>query len=127
MAKGPKTRLRHKIRGSGLAKTEWGEKHVCTSCGSKFYDMRQTADTCPNCGTKFKVSNTTAGYGSATKTKSTAGQPKPAEPESTELEDTNDEDLLDDEIQEDLEVVEDEEDVAEVIEVEAAVGQPEDS
>ena len=124
MAKGPKMRLRHKIRGSGLAKTEWGEKHVCTSCGSKFYDMRQTADTCPNCGTKFKVSNTTTGYGSATKTESKAEQPKP---ESTEVEDTSDEDLLDDEIQEDLEVVEDEEDVAEVIEVEAGVGQPEDS
>ena len=40
-----------------MAKPEWGSKHVCRSCESKFYDMNRVPAICPACGTKEKKSN----------------------------------------------------------------------
>lgn len=36
-----------------MAKAEWGTKHQCQSCGTKFYDMRRSPIVCPSCGTEF--------------------------------------------------------------------------
>ncbi|WP_026986553.1 TIGR02300 family protein [Fodinicurvata fenggangensis] len=36
-----------------MAKPEWGTKHQCQSCGTKFYDMLRTPIVCPSCGTEF--------------------------------------------------------------------------
>lgn len=33
-----------------MAKPEWGRKHLCGSCGTKFYDLRRVPATCPSCG-----------------------------------------------------------------------------
>ena len=33
-----------------MAKTELGKKHVCQSCGARFYDLKQVPPTCPKCG-----------------------------------------------------------------------------
>jgi len=32
-----------------MAKPEWGTKHRCTSCGSKFYDFHKKTLICPKC------------------------------------------------------------------------------
>ena len=36
-----------------MAKTEWGQKRVCASCGTRYYDMKKNPPVCPNCGTAF--------------------------------------------------------------------------
>ncbi len=36
---------------SGVAKTEWGTKRICLSCGARFYDMNRDPITCPACST----------------------------------------------------------------------------
>jgi len=33
-----------------VAKPEWGRKISCTSCGTKFYDMKRETAVCPSCG-----------------------------------------------------------------------------
>ena len=32
-----------------MAKSEWGKKCVCQSCGTKFYDLKRSSVRCPNC------------------------------------------------------------------------------
>jgi uncharacterized protein (TIGR02300 family) len=36
-----------------VAKTEWGQKRVCASCGTRYYDMKKNPAVCPSCGTAF--------------------------------------------------------------------------
>jgi uncharacterized protein (TIGR02300 family) len=36
-----------------LAKTEWGLKRVCPSCGARYYDMHHDPVTCPKCGAAY--------------------------------------------------------------------------
>ena len=38
-----------------MAKSEWGAKHLCESCGVKYYDMQRRPVTCPSCGEKATV------------------------------------------------------------------------
>lgn len=37
-----------------MAKREWGKKHLCPSCGIKFYDLKRSPIVCPSCGTKVE-------------------------------------------------------------------------
>jgi uncharacterized protein (TIGR02300 family) len=37
----------------GVAKTEWGSKRICLSCGAKFYDLNRTPIHCPACEAVF--------------------------------------------------------------------------
>lgn len=39
-----------------MAKTELGQKRVCTSCAAKFYDLNKDPIVCPKCGTVFDAS-----------------------------------------------------------------------
>lgn len=32
---------------------EWGSKHVCSECETRFYDLMRAPPTCPKCGTAF--------------------------------------------------------------------------
>ncbi len=32
-----------------MAKPEWGAKHLCRSCGARFYDLRRDPFVCPKC------------------------------------------------------------------------------
>ena len=32
-----------------MAKSEWGSKCVCQSCGTKFYDLKKSSVRCPSC------------------------------------------------------------------------------
>ena len=36
-----------------MANPEWGAKRICSSCGTKFYDLRRTPITCPKCETPY--------------------------------------------------------------------------
>lgn len=31
---------------------DWGKKHLCLECASKFYDFGKDVPLCPNCGAK---------------------------------------------------------------------------
>ena len=33
-----------------MAKPAWGKKRTCTSCGTRFYDMKKNPAICPKCG-----------------------------------------------------------------------------
>ena len=39
--------------GNIVAKSEWGTKRSCPSCGARFYDLRRSPVQCPKCDTKF--------------------------------------------------------------------------
>ncbi|MBT5050563.1 MAG: hypothetical protein HOM58_18825 [Rhodospirillaceae bacterium] len=32
--------------------TEFGSKHVCEACATKFYDLKRANAVCPKCGSK---------------------------------------------------------------------------
>ena len=36
-----------------MAKPEWGRKHVCPGCGTRFYDLGRDPIVCPGCGATF--------------------------------------------------------------------------
>ena len=100
-----------------MAKPDWGEKHLCTSCGARFYDMKRTPVSCPACGAKPKVSTSiNADRGTQTRPKSDATDTTTADTENPKVDDGMDEDIPDDT----AEIEEEEENVAEVLEVDVA-------
>ena len=38
-----------------MDKAELGNKHICGSCGTKFYDLNKEIPTCPKCGTEIII------------------------------------------------------------------------
>jgi uncharacterized protein (TIGR02300 family) len=52
---GNSARIQTAMKESPLAKSEWGAKHLCESCGVKYYDMQRRPVTCPSCGEKATV------------------------------------------------------------------------
>src|SRR5580693_94335 len=40
-------------RSYPLAKPEWGAKHICPSCGTRYYDLLRDPIVCPKCSTPF--------------------------------------------------------------------------
>ena len=36
-----------------MAKPEWGAKHICHSCGTRYYDLQRSPIICPKCNTQF--------------------------------------------------------------------------
>ena len=55
-----------------MAKTEWGLKRICPSCGPRYYDMKKTPPVCPSCGKAFDVE-------SHLRTRKGRAAPKPVE------------------------------------------------
>ena len=41
--------------GAGVAKREWGAKHICAECGVKFYDLHRRPITCPKCDSVIEI------------------------------------------------------------------------
>jgi uncharacterized protein (TIGR02300 family) len=36
-----------------VAKPEWGTKHICPSCGARYYDLLREPVVCPKCATPY--------------------------------------------------------------------------
>ncbi len=36
-----------------MVKPEWGKKRICSSCGTKYYDLNKSPIICPSCGAEF--------------------------------------------------------------------------
>ncbi len=36
-----------------MAKPEWGTKHICPSCGARYYDLQREPVVCPKCATPY--------------------------------------------------------------------------
>ncbi len=43
-----------------MPRAEWGAKHTCAGCDTKFYDMFRTPPSCPVCGTIPEVEESDA-------------------------------------------------------------------
>ncbi len=84
-----------------MVKKEWGKKHFCTKCETKFYDMNKEVLTCPNCGADYKPEKKSGRRGPA----SSAPRIEP----KTAPEQTTEEELIDVELDDDL-IAEEEED-----------------
>jgi len=41
------------IKEKNMAKPEWGKKRICPSCGTKYYDFKNSPIICPSCGAEF--------------------------------------------------------------------------
>lgn len=41
------------LGGGDVAKSEWGNKCVCQSCGTKFYDLKKSSVRCPSCNEPY--------------------------------------------------------------------------
>jgi uncharacterized protein (TIGR02300 family) len=41
------------IKGTAVAKPEWGTKRICPSCGTRYYDLMRDPIVCPKCSTPF--------------------------------------------------------------------------
>ena len=36
-----------------MANPEWGAKHICHSCGMRYYDLQRSPIICPKCNTQY--------------------------------------------------------------------------
>jgi uncharacterized protein (TIGR02300 family) len=106
-----------------VAKTEWGLKRICQSCGARFYDLGKSPIACPKCGAEFDpeaILKSRRGKSQAAVERAPAPKPVPAEAEDVEV---ADEEVATEEGEEEEEAVmedtselgEDNDDVAEVI------------
>ena len=90
-----------------MAKPEWGVKRICSSCGTKYYDLNKSNIVCPSCGAKFDPNY----YIKTRKAKSTSSKTLPEN--DSDL--TKDIENLDDmEVDEDVEVVSDDDPLLEI-------------
>jgi uncharacterized protein (TIGR02300 family) len=107
-----------------VAKTEWGLKRICQSCGARFYDLGKSPISCPKCGTEFDpeaILKSRRGKSQPAAERAPVPVPEPAEVEEAEV---VDEEVVAEEGEEEEEAVmedtselgEDTDDVAEVIE-----------
>ena len=39
-----------------MSKMEWGQKHICSDCSTKFYDLSKPIPECPKCGSQVVIS-----------------------------------------------------------------------
>ena len=102
-----------------MAKPEWGRKHFCTECDAKFYDMKRTPVTCPACSAKVKVSKSPiVDRAAQVKPKPKSSNTHDVSTEDSITADTTDENILEDTV----EIDEEEDDTAEVLEVDIAKG-----
>ena len=108
-----------------MTKHELGQKHFCTNCGAKFYDLTKSPPTCPKCETVAEPVERPRPTRSSAKAK-----PKPAKPvvaveesakeiveadEDLDTDATDDDDASNDVIEDVTELGEDDADMAGVV------------
>ncbi len=103
-----------------MAKPEWGAKHLCRSCGARFYDLRRKPIVCPKCGTVHVPEPANKPRRSPAPEPRPAAEERPAKPDVAEAAaapDAEQEEKTegDDIIEDPSELGEDEDDMAEVI------------
>ena len=111
-----------------MAKSEWGNKHICPSCGARYYDLRREPVVCPKCATPYDPEALLR-----------ARRSRPAAPVERELEPVGTDELdteTETEEEEEVEAAEDEEDAGaleeseeedeEIIEDASELGEDED-
>ena len=67
-----------------MTKHDLGQKHFCTNCGAKFYDLTRTPPTCPKCETVVEAVERPRPTRAAAKPKPKPPKPKPVANEETE-------------------------------------------
>jgi uncharacterized protein (TIGR02300 family) len=113
-----------------LAKSEWGTKRICPSCGTRYYDLMREQVICPKCSTPydpeaFLKARRARPVAPVEKELAPIGDDVEADLEAEDVEATEDEEALplaegDEEEEEEViedasELGEDEDDMAEVI------------
>jgi len=114
-----------------LAKPEWGTKRLCSSCGSRFYDLSRHPIVCPKCGAAYEGETTFKSRRSSQAAEQKVPQPVKAEAvvdidddalivldDDEEIEDTDEGAEEEDEslIEDASDLGEDDDDMAEVME-----------
>src|ERR1700755_1865492 len=92
-----------------VAKPEWGSKRICPSCGTRYYDLLREPVICPRCGTPYDPEAFLK-----------ARRARPAPTVEKEIEPAGGDELDTDLETEEAEVVEEEDEAAAPVEVEAA-------
>ena len=101
-----------------MAKVELGQKRICISCASKFYDLNKEPIICPKCGTVFDAS-------AAVKPRRTraVAEDKPAKKKAPKIAEVADADLPEAEVED---AVADDEEEEGVIEDASELGEDDD-
>ncbi len=108
-----------------MTKHELGQKHFCTNCGAKFYDLTRSPPTCPKCETVAEPVERPRPTRSPAKSKPKPAKVAPVVEHETKLlaesgdgadaDASDDEDASDDVIEDVSELGEDEADLAGVV------------
>lgn len=101
-----------------MTKHELGQKHICTNCGARFYDLMRTPPTCPSCETVVEAVERPRPTRSAAKAK-----PKPVKAEVAPAEESKE--LLDAGDDVDADVAEDDDTAEDMIEDVTELGEDE--
>lgn len=99
-----------------MAKSEWGLKRTCLSCGARFYDMKKDPIVCPSCETVFDPDAVLRPRRSRAPVESSAPKPAPAaaaEESDDDLDLGDDDDVVDLDDDEDDDALEDTSDLGE--------------
>ena len=100
-----------------MAKTEWGLKRSCQSCGAKFYDMQRSPIVCPKCGATFDPESLLKSRRAKPVAAVVKPAPEPAEAEAEEEAEGDEKEKEEEAVMEDTsELGSEDQDVADVVE-----------
>ena len=100
-----------------MAKTEWGLKRSCQSCGAKFYDMQRSPIVCPKCGATFDPESLLKSRRAKPVAAVAKPAPEPAEVEAEEEAEGDEKEKEEEAVMEDTsELGSEDQDVADVVE-----------
>ena len=103
-----------------VAKTEWGAKRQCQSCGARFYDLNCDPIECPKCGAVFDPATSSRAKRSRPAPPTSKPEAPPPVPDDLDSKIDTEENLSEDDDEDDViedpsELGEDEDDVSEVM------------
>lgn len=108
-----------------VAKPEWGMKHICPACNTRYYDLLRDPVVCPKCGTPYDPEAFLRARRSRPAPVEKEVEPVGADELDTEIE-TEEGELAEDEEEEAVPLAESEEEDEEVLEDTSELGEDED-